>query len=52
MKTKILGLVIIILLFSCKEETKTSQREIQQYTIEQFMDNESHDKRQLFKSCR
>jgi len=41
MKTKILGLVIIILLFSCKEETKTSQREIQQYTIEQFMDNEA-----------
>ena len=40
MKTKILGLVIITLLFSCKEETKTSQREIQQYTIEQFMDNE------------
>ena len=41
MKTKILGLVIITLLFSCKEETKTSQREIQQYTIEQFMDNEA-----------
>jgi dipeptidyl aminopeptidase/acylaminoacyl peptidase len=28
-------------LFSCKEETKTSQKEIQQYTIEQFMDNEA-----------
>jgi dipeptidyl aminopeptidase/acylaminoacyl peptidase len=41
MKTKILGLAIIILLFSCKEESKTSQREIQQYTIEQFMDNEA-----------
>lgn len=41
MKTKILGLVIITLLFSCKEETKRSQREIQQYTIEQFMDNEA-----------
>ena len=40
MKTKILGLAIITLLFSCKEDTKTSQREIQQYTIEQFMDNE------------
>ena len=41
MKTKILGLAIITLLFSCKEDTKTSQREIQQYTIEQFMDNEA-----------
>ena len=41
MKTKILGLVIITLLFSCKEDTKSSQREIQQYTIEQFMDNEA-----------
>jgi dipeptidyl aminopeptidase/acylaminoacyl peptidase len=41
MKTKILGLVIIALLFSCKEDTKRSQREIQQYTIEQFMDNEA-----------
>jgi dipeptidyl aminopeptidase/acylaminoacyl peptidase len=41
MKTIILGLVIITLLFSCKEETKTSQKEIQQYTIEQFMDNEA-----------
>lgn len=41
MKTKILGLVIITLLFSCKEDTKRSQREIQQYTIEQFMDNEA-----------
>lgn len=41
MKTKILGLVIITLLFSCKEDTKNSQREIQQYTIEQFMDNEA-----------
>lgn len=41
MKTKILGIAIITLLFSCKEETKMSQREIQQYTIEQFMDNEA-----------
>lgn len=41
MKTKILGLVIITLLFSCKGETKRSQRETQQYTIEQFMDNEA-----------
>jgi dipeptidyl aminopeptidase/acylaminoacyl peptidase len=41
MKTKILGLVIIALLFSCKKDTKRSQREIKQYTIEQFMDNEA-----------
>ena len=42
MKTKILGIAIITLLLSCKEETKTlSHREIKQYTIEQFMDNEA-----------
>ncbi len=41
MKTKILGFAIITLLFSCKEETKTAQREIKQYSIEQFMDNEA-----------
>jgi dipeptidyl aminopeptidase/acylaminoacyl peptidase len=41
MKTKILGLAIVTLLFSCKEETKETQREIKQYTIEQFMDNEA-----------
>jgi len=41
MKTKILGLAIVTLLFSCKEETKISQSEIKQYTIEQFMDNEA-----------
>lgn len=41
MKAKILGLAIITLFFSCKEDSKSSQRKIQQYTIEQFMDNES-----------
>jgi dipeptidyl aminopeptidase/acylaminoacyl peptidase len=41
MKTKILGLVIVTFLFSCKEETKVTQKEIKQYSIEQFMDNES-----------
>lgn len=41
MKIKILGLAIVALLFSCKEETRMSQREVKQYTIEQFMDNES-----------
>ncbi len=41
MKIKILGIAIVTLLFSCKDETKMPQREIKQYTIEQFMDNES-----------
>lgn len=41
MKIKILGLAIITILFSCNEETKMSQREIPQYTIDQFMDNEA-----------
>jgi dipeptidyl aminopeptidase/acylaminoacyl peptidase len=41
MKTKILGLLIVTLFFSCKEETKMTQREIKQYSIEQFMDNEA-----------
>jgi len=41
MKTKILGLVIVMLFFSCKKETKETQRETKQYTIEQFMDNEA-----------
>ncbi|WP_298758664.1 prolyl oligopeptidase family serine peptidase [uncultured Psychroserpens sp.] len=44
MKTKLLGLCIAVLLFSCKEDTKDkaiAEREIQQYTIEQFMDNEA-----------
>ncbi|SDS67095.1 Dipeptidyl aminopeptidase/acylaminoacyl peptidase [Formosa sp. Hel1_31_208] len=44
MKTKLLGLCIAILMVSCKKDTKDNamaEREIQQYTIEQFMDNES-----------
>ncbi|WP_299525817.1 prolyl oligopeptidase family serine peptidase [uncultured Lutibacter sp.] len=41
MKIKILGLAIVTLLFSCKKETKVAEREIKQYTIEQFMDNEA-----------
>lgn len=44
MKTKLLGLCLLALLFSCKEdakETAVAEREIEQYTIEQFMDNES-----------
>ena len=41
MKIKILGLAIVTLLFSCKEETKIVQRAVKQYTIEQFMDNEA-----------
>lgn len=41
MKTKILGLAIIIFLSSCSEESKVIQKEIKQYTIEQFMDNEA-----------
>ena len=44
MKTKFLGLCLAILIFSCKEEKKEEAmvaREIQQYTIEQFMDNEA-----------
>lgn len=42
MKTKILAIAIITLLFSCKEETKqVPLKEIPQYTIKQFMDNEA-----------
>ncbi len=41
MKTKLLGLSLLVLLFSCKEETKVAQKEIKQYSIEQFMDNEA-----------
>jgi dipeptidyl aminopeptidase/acylaminoacyl peptidase len=44
MKTKFLGLCLAILIFSCKEEKKEeamATSEIQQYTIEQFMDNEA-----------
>ena len=41
MKTKILGLVIVMLLISCKKETKMAKKEIKQYSIEQFMNNEA-----------
>jgi dipeptidyl aminopeptidase/acylaminoacyl peptidase len=44
MKTKLLGCCLLVLLFSCKEDPTdkaTVDREIQQYTIEQFMDNEA-----------
>jgi len=44
MQTKLLGLCLVVLMFSCKEETKETamaEREIEQYTIEQFMDNEA-----------
>ncbi|MBD1262425.1 S9 family peptidase [Maribacter polysiphoniae] len=41
MKTEILGLLMVMLLVSCKEEPQMVQREIKQYTIDQFMDNES-----------
>ena len=44
MKTKFLGLCLLVLMFSCKEDKTNKEivdREIQQYTIEQFMDNEA-----------
>ncbi|WP_299100210.1 alpha/beta fold hydrolase [uncultured Winogradskyella sp.] len=44
MKTKILGLCLVVLLFSCKDNKTDNamvNREIKQYTIEQFMDNEA-----------
>ena len=41
MKTKLLGLVLLTVLFSCKQEEEIAQREVAQYTIEQFMDNEA-----------
>tara|TARA_R110000868_G_scaffold4211_2_gene26432 strand:- start:37632 stop:39566 length:1935 start_codon:yes stop_codon:yes gene_type:complete len=41
MRIKILGLAMATLLFSCKKETKVAQKEVKQYTIEQFMDNEA-----------
>lgn len=44
MKTTFLGLGLLVFLFSCKED-KTDEvmvnRDIKQYTIEQFMDNEA-----------
>jgi len=44
MKNILFTLCFAILLFSCKEEKKeyeTARKEVKQYTIEQFMDNES-----------
>jgi dipeptidyl aminopeptidase/acylaminoacyl peptidase len=41
MKTKIFILLFLALFFSCKKENKIVQKEIKQYSIEQFMDNES-----------
>jgi dipeptidyl aminopeptidase/acylaminoacyl peptidase len=42
MKLKILGLAFISILCSCKNEKDTSQvKKFEQYSIEQFMDNES-----------
>ena len=41
MKINLLGLAIVLLFFSCKEENKITQREIKQYSIEQFMENEA-----------
>ena len=44
MQTKFLGLCLLVLMLSCKEDTKdkaVAVREIPQYTIEQFMDNEA-----------
>lgn len=44
MKTKLLGFCIVIFLFSCKEDTKNTdivKKEVKQYSIEQFMDNEA-----------
>ncbi len=44
MKTKLLGFCIAIFLFSCKEDVKNTdivKKEVKQYSIEQFMDNEA-----------
>ncbi|WP_111683896.1 S9 family peptidase [Winogradskyella tangerina] len=44
MKSKLLAFLIILFVFSCKEENKDkdiAQREVQLYSIEQFMDNEA-----------
>lgn len=60
MKTKLIGFGIALLLFTCKEDAKktdVAQREVKQYSIEEFMDNEaigggsfSHDNSQLLVS--
>jgi len=44
MKSKLLGLLMLLFICSCKEDKKdndVAQREVQLYTIEQFMDNEA-----------
>jgi len=44
MKIKLLGFCIAIFLFSCKEDVKNTdivKKEVKQYSIEQFMDNEA-----------
>lgn len=44
MKTKFLGLCFVLIMLSCKKETKDTamaQRDVKQYTIDQFMDNEA-----------
>ncbi len=41
MKSKILGIAFVLILFSCKKEEKVSSVEVGSYSIEQFMDNES-----------
>ncbi|MDC7997712.1 S9 family peptidase [Gilvibacter sediminis] len=41
MKTNYFGLLLLILVCSCKQEPEIAQREVGAYTIEQFMDNEA-----------
>ena len=41
MKTNYFGLLLLILVFSCKQEPEIAQREVGAYTLEQFMDNEA-----------
>ena len=44
MKSRLLALCIVFLVISCKEDPKNdklAQREVKNYTIEQFMDNEA-----------
>ncbi len=41
MKTKILGILGFALLLSCKKNNETTPKEIQQYSIAQFMNNEA-----------
>ena len=41
MKIKLLGVFCLALLFSCQQKTKTTPKKINQYSIDQFMDNKS-----------